>query len=155
MIKTINLKGENNNKKEDNINQILKRRNTEKIDISKIVKEILEDVKENGDEAIKKYTLKFDKINIDKLEVTKEEVEEAYKLVDKKLISIMKKAAKNIYDFHKKQKVESIIYNKTLGIKLGMIRRPISNVGIYVPARYSTTTFFSPYEYNTCKGCKS
>jgi histidinol dehydrogenase len=154
MIKIINLK-ETNGKSEESIDNLLAKRNGNKIDVSKTVKEILEDVKENGDIAIKKYTLKFDNVKIDNLKVTKKEIEEAYKLVDKKLIDIMKKAAKNIYDFHKKQKIKSIIYNKTFGIKLGMIRRPISSVGIYVPARYSTTSFFSSYEYNTCKSCKS
>lgn len=148
MIKIIDLK-ETNGKSEESIDKLLAKRNGNKIDVTNTVKEILEEVRKNGDKAIKKYTLKFDNVKIDNLKVTKKEIAEAYKIVDKKLISVMKKSAKNVYDFHKKQAVESIIYNKTSGIKLGILRRGLEKVGIYVPARNSTTYIISNYECNS------
>ena len=70
------------------------------------VNEILENVKKNKDAAIFDYTKRFDgaDINADNIVVTKEEIEEAYTLVDEKLVEVIRKALVNIRDYHQKQK---------------------------------------------------
>ena len=71
------------------------------------VNEILNNVKENGDKAVFEYTAKFDKadINADNIVVTKEEIEEAYNsLENSELVDVIRKAIKNIREYHEKQK---------------------------------------------------
>ena len=69
---------------------------TPQFDVSKIVSDILLDVKENGDKALLSYTEKFDGAKLDSLAVSKEEIEEALCLVEPKFLEILKVAAKNI-----------------------------------------------------------
>jgi histidinol dehydrogenase len=99
------------------------------------VKEILEDIKENGDNALIKYINKFDsdKVNKENLVVKKEEIDEAYKLVDEEFLEAIKLASENIYYFHQKQSRNSWTVNKSKGIIMGQNIRALENVGIYVP----------------------
>ena len=99
------------------------------------VNEILENVKKNKDAAIFDYTKRFDgaDINTDNIVVTKEEIEEAYTLVDEKLVEVIRKALVNIRDYHQKQKQYSWFDSKPDGTMLGQKVTALSRVGVYVP----------------------
>ena len=77
--------------------------------LEETVAEIIADVKENGDKALFKYCEKFDNTVTDCLEVSEDEVGEAFDSVDKDLIEVMKKARENIYDYHKHQVKNSFV----------------------------------------------
>lgn len=100
-----------------------------------VVNEILENVKKNKDAAIFDYTKRFDgaDINADNIVVTKEEIEEAYTLVDEKLVEVIRKALVNIRDYHQKQKQYSWFDSKPDGTMLGQKVTALSRVGVYVP----------------------
>lgn len=102
-------------------------------DINKKVKAILEDVKQNGNNALKKYAKMFDNAEIENIEVTEKEIEEAYNRVDEKFKETLKLAYKNIEKFHKKQLRNSFITNEEDGILMGQIINPIEKVGVYIP----------------------
>ena len=99
------------------------------------VEEILNNIKEQGNKALVAYTNKFDSENVNEnnLCVSKEEIEEAYKIVDEEFIEAIKLAAENIRFFHEKQKKNSWMVTKERGVILGQNIRPLENVGIYVP----------------------
>lgn len=99
------------------------------------VEEILKGIKDEGDDALIKYTniLDSDKVNKENICVTKEELEEAYKQVEGEFLEAIKLAAKNIRFFHEKQKKNSWMVTKEDGVILGQNIRALENVGIYVP----------------------
>lgn len=99
------------------------------------VNEILNEVKEKGDEALFRYTKKFDKAEItpDNIRVTGEEIQEAYAQVETSLVEVMKKSLANIQDFHKKQLRNSWIETREDGVVLGQRITPLDSVGVYVP----------------------
>lgn len=99
------------------------------------VGEILSNVRANKDAALFKYTKDFDKadINASNIVVTKEEIEEAYTLVDPKLVTVIRKALKNIKEYHEKQKQYSWFDSKPDGTILGQKITALSRVGVYVP----------------------
>ncbi len=99
------------------------------------VTEILENIKEKGDEALFGYTEKFDKARItkDTIRVTQEEINEAYRLVDPGLIEVIRKALVNIRSYHEKQRQNSWFTSKEDGTMLGQKVTPRSKVGVYVP----------------------
>ena len=106
------------------------------------VSEIIENVKQNGDNALFEYCLKFDKADLQSLEVSSEEIEEAFASVDKEFIEILKEAAENIKTFHQKQKRNSFIINDKDGVVIGQKVIPIEKAGLYVPggtAAYPST----------------
>ncbi|MCR5053507.1 MAG: histidinol dehydrogenase [Lachnospiraceae bacterium] len=99
------------------------------------VKKIVEDVLQNGDKALFSYTKKFDGADIDasNLIVTKEELEEAYGNTDPALIDVIRKAMKNIKEFHELQKRQSWFTTKDDGVILGQRVTALEKVGVYVP----------------------
>lgn len=99
------------------------------------VAEILEKVKTEGDSAVFGYTKQFDKADIHEknIEVTEEEIKEAYDCIEPELLSIIKKALKNIEAYHAKQKQYSWFDSKPDGTLLGQKVTPLQRVGIYVP----------------------
>ena len=113
-----------------------------------IVKEIIKNVHDNGDAALFEYTKKFDKadINADNIKVTDAEIEEAYGQVDGDLIEVIRKAIKNISDFHELQKRNSWINTYENGSVLGQRVTPIESAGVYVPggkAAYPSTVLMN------------
>lgn len=114
------------------VSEILKREQTS-TGVEDIVAEVIANVRKNGDEALKEYTKKFDKAELDTLEVTQEEIDEAFAQVDEKFIEIIKKAKENIYAFHKHQVRNSFIISENEGIVLGQKVLPIKRAGLYVP----------------------
>lgn len=116
-------------------------RGTAATDVSGIVSDIIEDVKKRGDEALLYYCEKLDKAKLSSLEVTAEEIDEAFSLVEPEFIEILKKAAENIREFHKAQVRNSFIINGD-GYITGQKITPIEKVGLYVPggtAAYPST----------------
>lgn len=99
------------------------------------VGEILSNVRASKDAALFKYTKDFDKadINASNIVVTKEEIEEAYTKVDPKLVNVIRKALKNIKEYHEKQKQYSWFDSKPDGTILGQKVTALSRVGVYVP----------------------
>lgn len=99
------------------------------------VGEILSNVRTNKDAALFKYTKDFDKadINASNIVVTKEEIEEAYTKVDSELVNVIRKALKNIKEYHEKQKQYSWFDSKPDGTILGQKVTALSRVGVYVP----------------------
>ena len=111
-------------------------------DVADIVTDIIENVKQNGDKALFEYCEKFDKAKLSSLEVTEEEINEAFNSVDARFIEILKAAAENIREFHKRQVRNSFIINEQDGIVTGQKITPIEKVGLYVPggtAAYPST----------------
>ena len=104
-------------------------------DVEIQVDKILEDIKFKGDEALIKYTNKFDSkiINKNNLRVKDEEIKEAYEKIDKEFLKILKEAKENIIFFHEKQKRNSWMETKEKSIILGQKIMPLNIVGIYVP----------------------
>lgn len=99
------------------------------------VQKILNKVKEKKDEALFAYTEQFDgfALNAENIRVTKEEIEEAYELVDANLITIIRKALANIRDYHAKQMQYSWFDSKPDGTILGQKVTALQRVGVYVP----------------------
>ena len=102
-------------------------------DVSGTVAEILDRVKNEGDRALKDYTLKFDKVELDSLEVSPEELKDRIKEVEPEFIEVLKRSAANIGDFHKSQLRNGFMLNKEGGIVVGQRITPIEKVGVYVP----------------------
>ena len=115
--------------------QVVNRGKTDLSQISLSIRKIITDVKENGDEALLRYTEQFDKARLTKsdLRVTESEIKEAYKKLEKSQISALKKAARNITRFHKKQKKDAWSLEVTKGVTAGQVTRPLSAVGVYAP----------------------
>ena len=99
------------------------------------VADILANVKSRGDDALFEYTRNFDKadINPSNIVVKQEEIDEAYSLVDDKLLDVIRKALVNIRDYHEKQKQYSWFDSKPDGTILGQKVTALSRVGVYVP----------------------
>lgn len=114
------------------VSEILKREQTS-TGVEDIVADVIANVRKNGDAALKEYTKKFDKADIENLEVTDEEIETAFNQVDDKFIEIIRKAKENIYAFHKHQVRNSFVISENDGIVLGQKILPIRRVGLYVP----------------------
>lgn len=99
------------------------------------VKEILEKVREEGDRALFAYTKKFDRAEITEqnVQVTEEEIREAYEAVDPDLVDVIRKSLVNIRNYHEKQKQNSWFTSSEDGTMLGQKVTPLEKVGVYVP----------------------
>ena len=134
--------------KKDIMNNLLKRspNNYDSYEIA--VNDIIQNIRKNRDQAVFEYTEKFDRfsLNENNIQVTKEEIMQAYQEVDADYIAIMKKSAENIKDFHKKQLRNSWMDTKEDGSILGQKITPIARVGVYVPggkAAYPSSTLMN------------
>ncbi len=106
-----------------------------------IVQKVLDDVRQNGDNAIRKYTEQFDKVNLDLFEVTKEEIDEAEKLVSMQLKHAIEMARRNIWKFHSAQVHELPEIQTSPGVYCWQKSVAIQKVGLYVPG--GTAPLFS------------
>ena len=102
-------------------------------DVSATVREIIEDVKTNGDSAVIRYEKKFDGVELASLEVTQAEKDRALDQVGEKFIKILERAAANIHDFHSKQVRNGFMFSNGEGVILGQRVIPLARVGLYVP----------------------
>ena len=113
-----------------------------KMNVEEIVADIIKNVVENGDKAVKEYCLKFDKADLDTLLVSEEEIEEAVNLVEPEFLRILTDAAANIRTFHEKQVRNSFIISEKNGVVTGQKVIPVEKAGLYVPggtAAYPST----------------
>ena len=111
-------------------------------DVSAVVSEILEKVKNEGDAALRYYAQKFDKAVIGELRVSEEEIAAALSQVEPEFLQILERSAQNIREFHEKQKREGFEIKREGGVILGQKVTPIERVGLYVPggtAAYPST----------------
>lgn len=101
----------------------------------KSVQAILNDVKNQGDQAVFSYTKKFDQASLNEktICVTPLEIEEAYNSMDEELLKIIRKSLQNIEDYHRKQVQNSWFSTKENGTLLGQKVTPLARVGVYVP----------------------
>ena len=117
-------------------------RGTSATNVEDIVAGIIENVKADGDKALFEYCEKFDKAKLSTLEVSAEEIEEAFNSVEPKFVEIIRKAAENVREFHSRQVRNSFILNEKDGVVIGQKVLPIEKVGLYVPggtAAYPST----------------
>lgn len=132
-MKTIKLTAES---KQNILDSLLKRSPNNYGEFTSRVDAILEDVKARRDAAVFEYTEKFDgaKINAENIQVTQEEIQEAYNEIESTgLLEIIRKAIVNIRDFHEKQRQYSWFDSKPDGSILGQKITPLEKVGVYVP----------------------
>lgn len=101
--------------------------------VNAVVSEIIENVRQNGDKAVKEYTLKFDGKMPESIEVSREEINDALTNADEDFVLALLNAQENIADFHNRQKQQSFINPKENGVILGQRIRGLERVGLYVP----------------------
>ncbi|WP_299378453.1 histidinol dehydrogenase, partial [uncultured Kiloniella sp.] len=99
------------------------------------------EVEKGGDQVLRKYTQKFDKVSLDQFLVSSSEVEEAKKLVSQELKNAIQLAKSNIEVFHKAQKTDRVEVETTAGVLCWQEKRPIQKVGLYIPG--GTAPLFS------------
>ena len=130
MITTVTADG----KKEYEFIELLKKRaqNSDK-NVIPTVSEIIENVRENGDKAVREYTIKFDGKAPERVEITKEEIEGLMEKCDPDYLRTVVKAAVNIADFHQRQVQQTWMTTKPNGVMMGQRIRGLKRVGIYVP----------------------
>lgn len=102
-------------------------------EIEETVNLIFNEVKEGGDQSVKKYTEKFDGSSIENLGVSKEEMEKAGSSISVELKEAIQMAKNNIEIFHRAQRTDSIEVETTSGVNCWQEKRPIQKVGLYIP----------------------
>lgn len=126
------------------------------VNVEQTVTDIINEVKQNGDGALFMYCEKFDGAKLTSLEVNQYEIDEAFDEVGEKFTDILKKAAENIRNFHKRQVKNSFIINENEGVVIGQKVIPIEKVGLYVPggtAAYPSTVLMDSIPAKIA-GCK-
>lgn len=121
-------------------------RSSKEKDVISAVENIIKDVKEKGDEAVRKYTLKFDGVYPEKIMWDRDDMEDAYKKAPEDMKTALEKAKSNIWEYHIKQKPEGYEIKKESGAILGQTVRGLSRVAIYVPggrAAYPSTVLMN------------
>ena len=110
--------------------------------VEDIVSHIIATVRADGDKALFSYCEKFDRAKLSSLEVTAQEIDEAFAAVDSQFVEILKEAAENIRTFHSRQVRNSFVISEKNGVVMGQKVMPIEKVGLYVPggtAAYPST----------------
>ncbi|MBQ8509927.1 MAG: histidinol dehydrogenase [Clostridia bacterium] len=122
--------------KKNEVDQLLKllsdRAESISPEIMNTVADVIANVRKNGDQALREYTEKFDKVKLDSFEISEDEKNCLIKKVPQSLRETIDEAAENIYNFHKKQLQNSWMMNDD-GKVMGQLVRPLEKVGLYVP----------------------
>lgn len=105
----------------------------ENLDVEATVREIIEKVKEEGDEALRAYSEKFDHVVLSELHVSDQVVNEAFDKIDKDVLTALENAKANIESYHKQQLEGGFEDQSSQGVLRGQLIRPIERVGVYVP----------------------
>lgn len=103
------------------------------LDVEDTVRTIVEDVKKRGDEALRDYSAKFDKIELTDFEVGQNLIDQAFAEVDKEVLTALENAKANIESYHRQQLETGFEDQPSDGVIRGQIIRPIERVGVYVP----------------------
>ena len=130
MITTVIADGK---KEYEFIDCLKKRAQSSDKDVVPVVSAILDNVRENGDSAVREYTIKFDGKAPERVEIMPEDIDEIIAKCDSKLIETFEKASANIRDFHQRQVQQSWLTTKENGVIMGQRVRGLKRVGIYVP----------------------
>ena len=130
-----------NNPNRESWSEVLKRPTQTVGDIEATVTEIFTKVSETGDVAIKRFTKKFDGINLESNVVTPNEIELAIQQVPEKLQKAIRLAKQNIEVFHTAQKTSRTAIETAKGVQCWQEKRPIQKVGLYIPG--GTAPLFS------------
>ena len=117
----------------DQWSEILKRPSLNFDSLFDQVKNTLDEVRHHGDAALRNFTRKFDKVEVDALEVTKEEIAEAIKMVSTELKEAIEMARRNIWKFHSEQQREYTEIQTSPGVYCWQKAVPIEKIGLYVP----------------------
>lgn len=129
------------------LEELNKRTNADYKEVYKVVEQIIEDVKLNQDEALYRYTEKFDRAKLTTLEITKDDMKQAYNRLDGELLKTLIKAHDNIKDYHERFVRKTMTYKPNgENIVLGQVITPIEKVGIYIPggkAAYPSTVLMN------------
>ncbi|MBR4500849.1 MAG: histidinol dehydrogenase [Clostridia bacterium] len=116
------------------IDEILKREDNPLAgSITDTVSQIISDVRQRGETALKELCSRFDAWNGIGLEVTRDEIRQAYKCLNPRFVATLEKAAENIRTFHRQQIRPSFVITGEDGIVMGQKVMPIAKVGVYVP----------------------
>lgn len=121
--------------------EIVKRPHLDVSQLNATIQGVLDDVKNHGDEAVKRYEEKFDHAHLDSLAVTEAEIEEAEKMVSQKLKDALHLAHHNIAEFHHSQKFDGVKVETCPGVTCWQKSVAIEKVGLYVPG--GTAPLFS------------
>ncbi|MEH2914385.1 histidinol dehydrogenase [Segatella copri] len=121
--------------------EIVKRPHLDVSQLNATVQGVLDDVKNHGDEAVKRYEEKFDHAHLDSLAVTEAEIEEAEKTVSQKLKDALHLAHHNIAEFHHSQKFDGVKVETCPGVTCWQKSVAIEKVGLYIPG--GTAPLFS------------
>lgn len=121
--------------------EIVKRPHLDTSQLNAVVKGVLEDVRECGDDAVKRYEEKFDHARLESLAVSEKEMEEAEKLVSPELKAALQLAHHNIAAFHESQKFEGQRVETIRGVTCWQKGVAIEKVGLYIPG--GTAPLFS------------
>lgn len=112
---------------------VLKRPTKTVKDIEAMVEAIFQEIVEDGDEAVKKYTEKFDGVKLNELAVSSEEIEAAEKEISEALKQAIGLAKNNIESFHSAQKTNPVVVETQAGVTCWQQKKPITKVGLYIP----------------------
>ena len=116
--------------------------------ITRTVAEILDNVKANGDAALREYGAKFDKTEVKALKVSQAEIDAAGDRLSDALKQAMAVAVKNIDTFHNAQKLPGVDVETLPGVRCQQVTRPIDSVGLYIPGGsaplFSTVLMLAP-----------
>ncbi len=111
-----------------------------------VVEQIIQKIRSEGDKALFEYSERIDKVKLERLEVTRDEIAKAYEQIDKELLKALKLAAERIFSFHQKQKDFFFKAKGNLGEGLTQVITPLERVGIYAPggkASYPSTVLMT------------
>jgi histidinol dehydrogenase len=122
-------------------NTILKRPTNDSLNFTDTVRNVLQAVRENGDQAVAEYTLQFDKVALTKFEVTADEFIEAEQLLNDQLKTAILTAYKNIRTFHETQTTATTVVETMHGVSCWRKQVGIEKVGLYIPG--GTAPLFS------------
>lgn len=121
--------------------EIIRRPQTDTSELEATVKSILADVKDNGDQAVRKYEERFDHVRLDSLMVEQKEIDESVNLIPKELYDALVLAHGNICKFHAAQRMGTRKVETQPGVTCWQVSVPIEKVGLYVPG--GTAPLFS------------
>ncbi|MFZ2714377.1 MAG: histidinol dehydrogenase [Streptococcus suis] len=107
--------------------------NAETVSVEEVVKDIVADVAQNGDEALIRYNQQFDGIHVEQLAVSDEMIDEAFAAIDSQILSALQKAKANIESYHLQQVEKGFEDQPSPGVIRGQLIRPLERVGVYVP----------------------
>ncbi|MGI9545671.1 MAG: histidinol dehydrogenase [Flavobacteriaceae bacterium] len=121
--------------------QLCRRPAMDTAEIEAIALPIFEDVQRNGDQALKRYTQQYDKVNLDKIQVDSAMLNSSAELVSEELKNAITFAYSNIYQFHLAQRTKKLEVETVPGVHCWQEKRPIEKVGLYIPG--GTAPLFS------------